>query len=174
MVTGDNHQLLIMRHAKSDWNADFDRDFDRPLVQRGSKEAHKIANWLKKQGLSPDLFLSSPALRARETALIVADGLGIDVDNIVWEKDIYDASVDDLLQVVKAHADDRYCILLIGHNPGVDNLLCYLSKDGPERTLSGKLMTTSALAILEFKGSPINTDKKSAILKNLLRPKDLK
>jgi len=143
-------------------------------VQRGIKEAHKIANWLKKQELYPDLFLASPALRAKETAMIVADGLGINSDNIVWKKNIYDASVDDLLQVVQNYADDRNCILMIGHNPGVDNLLCYLSKIDPERTISGKLMTTSALAILDFNDSPINSNKNSAMLDILLRPKDLK
>jgi phosphohistidine phosphatase len=162
-----------MRHAKSDWGTDFEQDFDRPLSDRGSRDADKMAGWLVKSGISPDIFVSSPAKRAEQTALIVAHGIGYRHENIVWDENIYDATLGELLKTIESHATDHYNMFLIGHCPGLDNLLSYLSINEPERTLSGKLMTTSSVAVLNYNTRLIDTEPHTANLDKLVRPKSL-
>ena len=172
-MTG-HHKLIIMRHAKSDWHTDADTDFDRPLAARGKKDAPRMAKWLRQQGLIPDLVISSPALRARETAIMVADKLGIEESCIQWFPEIYGASVDDLLQVVADIDKHANIILLIGHNPGLDELLVHLSADEAVTSDSGKLMTTAAVAVLDYGEEPVSTRPAEAHLEILMRPKELR
>jgi len=168
-----HHQLLLMRHAKSDWNAGSGTDFDRPLSKRGIREAGKIAKWLSEQGFVPDLFVCSPAKRTSDTAEIVAQQLGVKSDTIIRELELYEAVVEDILAVIARYSKNHRSILLIGHNPGLDNLLGYLASEAPPRTLSGKLMTTSAVALLDFGSRPVSTQPHSASLMQLVRPKEL-
>jgi phosphohistidine phosphatase len=167
------HQLIIMRHAKSDWGAEHECDFDRPLSVRGRKEAELMARWSSEQTFIPDIILSSPALRAKETTHIICNILGINLSTIIWEKEIYDASTGDLLKVIERNANDINTMLMIDHNPGMDTLLCFLSKNDPKLTASGKIMTTSALAILSYQKGLIKTEPQSATLKCLMRPKEI-
>lgn len=176
-MRNDQHkQLLLMRHAKSDWDAGVNRDFDRPLTTRGCHDAKKVSAWMCKQNIVPDLLVSSPAKRTQATALIVAQELGSSADNIIWEKKLFEASLNDLLLVLRRYTHTQGShrkILLIGHNPGLDALLCYLAREAPARTPSGKLMTTSALAILDYGSGTISGERHSATLLKLLRPKEL-
>jgi phosphohistidine phosphatase len=173
MSSDKNHKLIIMRHAKSDWSSDFETDFDRPLSARGERDAVKIGDWLAEQHLSLDRFISSPAKRAKQTALIVAGKYGKGADDIIWDDDIYDASLGQLLEVIVRHAKGHHCMILIGHNPGLDSLLCYLCADDAKTTPSGKLMTTSAVAMLDYNSGVILTEPGSARLDRLMRPKQL-
>lgn len=173
MVTANKHQLLIMRHAKSDWDSGMSNDFDRPLARRGLRDANRIGAWLAAREPGQVLIIASPAVRARETARIVAGKLGIKDDDMVWDRDIYEASVHDLLAVIERHAGEHTCVLLIGHNPGLDALVSFLADSEPPRTLSGKLMTTAAVAMLEFNDGKVGTERYSAHLSRLLRPKEL-
>ena len=173
MVSEKNHNLIIMRHAKSAWGTEYQRDFDRPLTERGESDADKMADWLAEQNLIPDIFISSPAIRAKQTALIMASRYGRGDKDIVWDKDVYNASLGKLLKVIEQQVNDHQCMILIGHNPGLDSLLCFLSADDPDRTLSGKLMTTSAIAILDYNNKPIDINPNTAGLHKLIRPKQL-
>lgn len=173
MGTVTDYHLLVMRHAKSDWDSDSETDFSRPLSRRGVKEAHITGKWLSAQGLAPDAVVSSPALRAKDTALIVCDELGLKRDKIDWVMGLYEASLDELLEVIEKYSPGRTCMLLIGHNPGLDSLVNHLSADAPGRTLTGKLMTTSAVAVFDYGSKPVSAGARSARLQKLMRPKEL-
>ena len=161
-----------MRHAKSDWDSSTRFDFDRPLSKRGNKDAPRMAGWLKNQGYLPDKIVSSPACRAKQTAYLIADELGIS-ESIVWDESIYEASMMELLTVISDYADSTQTLMLIGHNPGLDYLLQYLCLSSPNENNEGKLMTTAAIAILNYGDGPIITGQGSAELEVLMRPKEL-
>ncbi|MBI1732568.1 MAG: histidine phosphatase family protein [Gammaproteobacteria bacterium] len=165
--------LILMRHAKSDWPDEVRRDADRPLARRGERDAPRMGRWLRKNGLIPDKLISSPALRARATAEIVAEKLRIRKKRIVLDERIYEAGLRRLLEVVAGHGADSSTLLLIGHNPGLEELLLHLASDPVARNDRGKLMTTAAAAVLEFRGR-IGAERRSARLLHLVRPKDLK
>ena len=162
-----------MRHAKSDWSTDAATDFDRPLAKRGRKDAPRMGRWLHEHAPAPDKFISSPARRTSETAHYVAEAIGFPPQDILWEHRIYDGSLHDLLEVIHAHASVSNILLLIAHNPGLDALLEYLARERPELTESGKLMTTGAVAVLDFGVDPINIEQSGARLESLIRPKEL-
>jgi len=167
-----NHLLLIMRHAKSDRSDPAAADFDRTLTDRGKRDAKKMGAWLRKKKIIPGMILSSPAARAKRTTLIVCKETGYDPGEIRWDKRIYDASLEDLLKVVAGHAQESGCVLLIGHNPGLEELLDYLSGDQPEPNAAGKLLTTAAIAMLDYGQKGISTKKSMARLVCLVRPRD--
>jgi phosphohistidine phosphatase len=103
----------------------------------------------------------------------VAEHLKKNEHNIIWDDDIYEAALSDLIHVIDRHSAGQRRVLIVGHNPGLDNLLCYLSYNEPELTTSGKLLTTSAVAVLEFEGVQIDTTDHAAQLTVLMRPKQL-
>ena len=114
--------LTIIRHAKSSWEQEGLHDFERPLNERGRRDAPVMASRLKHAAALPDLLLSSPALRAITTARIFAQALGISPEAIQLQAKIYEASVSTLLQIVRG-LDDQYAhIALFGHNPGLSEL----------------------------------------------------
>ncbi|NNE38073.1 MAG: histidine phosphatase family protein [Gammaproteobacteria bacterium] len=173
MASGQNHQLLIMRHAKSDWDAQYGRDFDRPLSKRGLNNVQAMAGWLSNQGLAPDKVVSSPATRAKQTSSLLLKSMELDKKNISWDERIYEAGLGDLLKVIEDHCEGVQRLLLVGHNPGLDSLVQYLAMQQPQTTLTGKLMTTAAIAVLDYGEGNISTDDGSAALVELMRPKEL-
>ena len=167
-----NHLLLLMRHAKSDWSDHGAADFDRTLNDRGRKDAKKMGAWLRKKKIVPALIISSPAVRAERTALIVCRETDTDPAQIIRDRRIYEASLEELLKVVAEHAQDSGRTLLIGHNPGLETLLAHLSGDQPEPNHAGKVMTTAAIAVLDYGEKPVSIKKASARLLCLARPRD--
>lgn len=165
--------LILMRHAKSGWPEDGRRDFDRPLATRGAKDAPRMGKWLRKNGLVPDQVVSSPAARALDTAKYVAGKLHIPAKRILLEARIYEAGLRQLCEVVAAHGADSTMLLLVGHNPGLEELLLHLAAEPPARDVRGKLLTAGALAVLEFDGA-IGGKARSAHLRHMVRPRDLK
>ena len=95
-----------------------------------------------------------------------------DPAQIVRDRRIYEASLDELLKVVAEHAQDSGRTLLIGHNPGLETLLAHLSGDQPEPNHAGKVMTTAAIAVLDYGEKPVSIKKASARLLCLARPRD--
>jgi phosphohistidine phosphatase SixA len=95
-----SRELLLLRHAKSDWYSGAASEFERPLNDRGRKEAPRMGAWLLSQNLKPDYLVSSPATRARETILAVADQLGIGERHIQWDDRLYMADPDILLGIL--------------------------------------------------------------------------
>lgn len=167
------HQLLILRHAKSDWNTDAPTDFDRPLNKRGKKDAPRVGRWLKKQGLMPDRVISSPARRAKMTVKRVCREIGFDEQAIVWDERIYGARLITLLDVLRDTPETVKTLLLVGHNPGLEDLLQCLGGDGTGVPADGKLLPTAALAQLELPEGWQRLEPGKAHLLTIVRPKSL-
>lgn len=134
--------LLLLRHAKSDWGDSTIRDFDRPLADRGEQDAPRIGRALNKRGPLPDFILSSPAARAKATIEAVVAAAGIN-EPIHFEEKIYGAPSSELLALVRRLPAERSCALLVGHNPGFEDLSRRLSEFDSR-------MPTAALVCINF------------------------
>ena len=137
--------LYLMRHAKSSWSFDELRDNERPLNDRGREDAPRMGQALAKRDIHPDLLVSSPAVRAQTTAVLVARELDYDREHIQIEPAIYQADLDTLLEVIRALPDEADSVLLTGHNPTISDVANYL--------LSSPLseeMPTAAVVCLQF------------------------
>jgi phosphohistidine phosphatase len=119
-------QLLIIRHAKSDWNNPNLRDFDRPLNKRGEVNAPEMAQRLVKQNIIPQLIVSSPALRAITTARLFAENWKIKANEIKEEPSIYEAPFKSILKVINQLDNQNDIVAIFGHNPGLTDLVSYL------------------------------------------------
>ncbi|AYJ80069.1 phosphohistidine phosphatase [Aliarcobacter cryaerophilus ATCC 43158] len=118
-------ELILIRHSKSSWDNPFLEDFDRPLNKRGEKNAPFIAKILKQKGLTPDLIISSPSKRTKQTLDFFLKEFDFK-NEIIFEESIYEAPFENLLKVIK-NIDDRYkTIFLFGHNPGLNDLVAFL------------------------------------------------
>jgi phosphohistidine phosphatase len=137
--------LYLMRHAKSSWSFDELRDQERPLNDRGREDAPRMGQALVKRDIHPNLLVSSPAVRALSTAVLVARELGYERDHIQIEPAIYQADLDTLLSVVRALPDSAQSVLLTGHNPTITDVANYLSPS----PLHGE-MPTAAIMCLHF------------------------
>jgi phosphohistidine phosphatase len=134
--------LLLLRHAKSSWKDAALADGDRPLAKRGRKDAPRMGALLADQGLVPDRILTSTALRARETARLVAEAADYEGE-IEAHDDLYLASPAAYLEALRWLPDDLDCVLCVGHNPGLEDLVAALG-GSPQR------FPTAALAHLEL------------------------
>jgi phosphohistidine phosphatase len=168
-----SRELLLLRHAKSDWDSDAASDIDRPLAKRGRREAPRIGEWLYREGLVPSLIVSSPAERARETTLRVCKGLDYKKRDVHWDASVYDAGLDELLGVLSQYARAPASVLLVGHNPGLEDLLRYLADGEVEEPLNGKLLPTAALARLEMPDDWSSLDAGVAALVTIVRAKSM-
>ena len=165
------HELLLLRHAKSDWSVDGD-DFSRPLKKRGRRAAKQVGRWLCEHGLIPDVILSSPAIRALATAQRVCRQLDINNSAIVCDLRIYEATAQTLLAVLKTGCHGQR-MLLVGHNPGLEDLLLKLIPHSIPLSTNGKCLPTAALAQLAFEGEWTELAESSAKLITLIRPDSL-
>lgn len=165
-------ELSILRHAKSDWDKSCG-DFERPLNTRGRGDALKIGQWLLTQSYHPDAIYSSTARRAAETARAICAGIGVADELIHWDKRLYLATRDKLLEFMASHPDSQSRVLLIGHNPGLEDLLCYLAPDTDQYVQRDKLLTTASFARLSLSGSWGQLQRHSAKLEQFVRPRDL-
>jgi phosphohistidine phosphatase len=116
-------KLIIVRHAKSSWDNPLLSDFDRPLNKRGEKDAPRMAKRLKERKIVPDVIITSPAIRALTTCREFCKELHYPADRILQEKNLYHATEDQILSVlktVKDHPrDSEEVVVLFGHNPGL-------------------------------------------------------
>ncbi|MEA3639173.1 MAG: histidine phosphatase family protein [Lamprobacter sp.] len=167
-------ELLLLRHAKSDWDTDTGSDIERPLAKRGKRDAPRIGEWLYREGLVPSLILSSTAERARETTLRVCKGLDYKKRDIKWEPAIYEADLETLLRLLADYEHAPSTVLMVGHNPGLEDLLRYLAEDDLDERKDEKLLPTAALARLEMPDDWCSLEAGSAVLSRVIRPKALK
>jgi phosphohistidine phosphatase len=135
--------LLLLRHGKSDWR-EGEADFDRRLAKRGRQSAVLMAQFLEEHDLLPDVIVSSPAVRALTTAEIIQEEL--DDIELIEDERIYEASLEQLLEVVSGLSDEYATVLLVGHNPGFEELSDALSgrSDSVLKTCSMALLNTDA------------------------------
>lgn len=118
--------LFLLRHAKSSWKDTLIDDFERPLNKKGKRDAPQIAYRFSKRGFDVDLIISSSAKRTSDTAKIFADILRLKSET-VFKKELYEASYQEILEVIN-HINEKFGnVLIVCHNPGVTNLVNYLS-----------------------------------------------
>jgi phosphohistidine phosphatase len=157
--------LYILRHAKSSWNYANLSDFERPLNERGIKTAPFMGELMAKKNFQPDLILSSPAARAKQTALLVRKAGRMKAE-IKYDERIYEASPLRLMEIVSEIENETESVLLVGHNPGLEGLVKFLTGEFQS-------MPTAALAVVDLK----TEDWKSVhpdccALRALIRPKE--
>ena len=121
--------LFLVRHAKSSWDDTALPDKDRPLNDRGKRDAPKMGERLAKRDVKPDLILSSPAVRALKTAEIIAKKLDYKRKDIVVDDRLYAVEADDLLDVIHKLGDKLERVMLFGHNPELTELAHRLSSE---------------------------------------------
>lgn len=165
-------ELLLLRHGKSDWNVAVD-DYHRPLKQRGRKGARRIGAWLLRQRLLPDHIVSSPATRALTTARKSATAMGIADTLVHQDKRLYEACLEDLLEVLGNCPNTAQRVMLVGHNPGLEELLIYLARTPLPVQQDGKLLPTATLARLEMPDDWKKLPAGCARLLTLQRARDL-
>lgn len=140
------HTVYLLRHAKSDWSDQMLPDHARPLASRGRRDAKRIAKHLRGCGIEPTLVLCSSAERTRETLELVRPALGAALTEI--EDRLYAASSDQLLERLRALPEESSSVLLIGHNPGLQQVALVLAKPNRKRGRLEAKFPTGALATL--------------------------
>ena len=169
MNTGQR-RLQLLRHAKSDWSATYGSDLTRPLSARGRRAARAMARWMRDNQVTQDVVYTSPSTRTRQTLELMAKEIRFKAIEIVDE--LYHADLDTFLEVLSQIPKEHSQVMLVGHNPGIEDLLLYLSDADPETT-SGKLFPTAAFAEIRL---PAQWDALSAgagHLHILIRPGEL-
>lgn len=158
--------LLLLRHAKSSWDDPSLRDFDRPLNKRGVKAASMIGEFMLKRKMRPGLVISSPAKRARKTAALVIESAQLETKPRLDER-IYEASGLQLLEVVSRIEDAADDCMLVGHNPGLEELLLALT--GEVRRMPTAALARVALDIERWR----DAQETGGQLEWLVKPKEL-
>ncbi|WP_415954084.1 SixA phosphatase family protein [Streptomyces sp. KLOTTS4A1] len=146
-------RLVLLRHAKADWPQI--SDHERPLAERGRKDAPAVGRRLAESGIAFDLALCSTAARTRETWKLAVGELP-QRPKTTYEERVYDASPGELIAVLNETPDDVADLLLIGHNPGMQALAEILAGSADDEVLARlnrRGFPTSAMAMLSFKGS---------------------
>ncbi len=147
--------LLLLRHAKSSWDNPALADYDRPLAKRGKKSAPLMGAEIATLGLGPDLILCSTAARAKETLALILPALGAPAADVVYDDAIYmatPATLLTLLHALPAGAVAPRRVMVVGHNPGLEELAELLVGGGEEdaQELLAEKFPTCALAVLTF------------------------
>lgn len=167
--------LLLLRHAKSDWGDPALGDFDRPLNRRGREAAPRMGREIAARGWTPDRALVSPAARARQTWDLAAGQLPHAVET-AFDCRLYLAALETLLAALRSLEGEPETVILVGHNPGMEELAGSLAGPGSDRAalkrLRGKF-PTAALARFEFAGGWAALAPGAARLTDFLPVKDL-
>ncbi len=137
--------IYLVRHAKSDWGYDGLKDIDRPLNERGYQSVYFLPKEFLKKAKTPDLIVSSSAIRAMSTALIFARSLNYPENKIVINPNIYEAHELTLREIIENLSDEYSSVMLFGHNPGFTNAINTLSDSFIDN------LPTCGLVSIEFK-----------------------
>ncbi|MDO8680471.1 MAG: histidine phosphatase family protein [Acidobacteriota bacterium] len=159
--------LLILRHAKSSWSDSALDDHDRPLNDRGERDAPRMGELLRQQRLTPDLIISSDAVRARMTAEAVAKAAGY-AGEIRLEPLLYGAAPDDIVVVLRTAEPNAEIVMVVGHNPGLEALVGQLTGERHD-------LPTAALAQIDLpidRWRDLNGSTRGTLV-DLWRPKEL-
>jgi len=165
-------ELLIFRHGKAVSKTEAD-DLSRPITDKGKRGAQRMGAWLWQKKIKPDYIISSPAERAHVSAQKLCKAMGGDASSIVTDKRLYKAGIKSLLDVLADCPKKRQRVLLVGHNPGLAELLLYLLGGHVPTPDDGKLLPAGTVARLVMPGNWKKLEFDSAQLKSLTRPDDL-
>jgi phosphohistidine phosphatase len=159
--------LLLLRHAKSSWKNMYLADHDRPLSKRGKRDAPRMARFLRERDLVPDLIVTSTAKRALTTAEAIAQFSGYEEELLVTRR-LYHAWTETYIEVIRELPDHHQRIMLVGHNPGMEELV---------EVLTGlqERMPTAALAQIELpvnQWSEVNEESIGQLI-DVWRPKEI-
>jgi phosphohistidine phosphatase len=159
--------LLILRHAKSDWNNSRMSDYERPLNARGKIDAPNMGQVLRDEELVPELIITSSAERARTTAELAAISCGYEND-IVYTRELYHAAPDAYLETLRELGQENERVMVVGHNPGIEYLVELLTEER-------EVMPTAALAQVELPIAQWADLDEEVVgkLVNVWRPKEL-
>jgi phosphohistidine phosphatase len=166
--------LTLLRHAKSGWDDPVQRDFDRPLNQKGKRAARTMGEHCRREGLAWDHVVSSPAVRCVETLDAFWEGYGKTLKP-VWDRRVYLASCVHLLDVLNETPAEARNLLLCGHNPGMEDLALMLTPDDGDaiRDSVEDKFPTGSIAVLAFEGEWGDLAARGARLEKFVRPRDL-
>lgn len=168
--------IYLARHAKSSWSSSAQTDYDRPLSERGLIDVANMGAELNKLNWKPELVISSPALRAKKTCRILCESMGYSLDQISWDKNIYAAYMVTLLHILSRQSEFTKSVMVVGHNPSMEDLLLHLCGEGlwkKHAQKNGKLFTTGNIAKVVFEGSWKSLPMGNANLIQILRPKEV-
>lgn len=169
-------KLGLWRHAKSDWHDRALRDFDRPLNKRGLKGAAIMGKHIVKHGVYWERIIASPAVRVTQTIELGAEAARI-APQARWDRRIYLASSATLLDLLREQEGDPATILMVGHNPGLEDLIFDLVPDdgsSPLRDTVEEKFPTATFAVLEMDiENWSELQEGTARLVHLMRPRDL-
>lgn len=166
-------RLVLMRHAKSDWFAGSGDDFSRPLSDRGLRDARAMGRWLVETSYLPGVILCSPARRTRQTLELMAEDTGLDLlARTTFVDELYHAGAATLRALLKRQGERRE-VMLIGHNPGLEELLAWLL--GEQRAIAhwSKSFPTAAAYVLDLPDGWSELRAGGALLVAHQRPKAL-
>jgi phosphohistidine phosphatase len=169
------HRIHLLRHAKSSWDDPALADHERPLAKRGRKAAALLGEHLRDAGVAPDLVLCSSAARAVETLEGIRSGLAPDT-RVEVEAGLYGAGVQALLRRLRALPEDVGSVMLIGHNPAIEELATELAGPGSDADAGDRMRVkypTGGLATLVFDGPWGDLDWEVATLDAFVVPKQL-
>ncbi len=169
-------RLLLLRHAKSDWDEPDLDDIDRPLNARGQAAALTMARYLVDNGLLPNLILCSTSQRTRETLARLLPSLTGET-SIQVMPELYDQSEDDYLGLIRKHGGIAPNLMLIGHNPATELTADSLSGTGDADMIAdfNEKYPTAALAVIDFDITEwAELDPKTGHLERFVKPRDLK
>ncbi len=166
-----NLYLYIMRHAKSDWSGPQISDFERPINKRGTRNAIRVGQWMNENNHIPQKIISSPALRAKETIELVTEQISkFNLEDLTYEDELYLAGFTQLIEFINTFKDKVQSLMLVGHNPGIENLVNYLcDKSGDKETI----VTTANLFIFKFSSDSFNTAVDIIELVEAIKPREL-
>lgn len=160
--------IYLVRHAKSSWTSTSIDDHDRPLLEIGKKRTKKIIDYLIKKKVSPDLLITSSALRCRETAGYIARGLNYPISEIQVNKEIYQANVVSLFNIFFDLSDQYKSIIIVGHDPSLTNFINQFTSSPID------YLPTSGVVCIEFETDKWDFIHNSAYeIKYMVFPKQL-
>jgi phosphohistidine phosphatase len=168
-----SRELLILRHGKSDWGGDAVDDFDRPLARRGRKAVKCMASWLRRQDLLPQHILSSTAERARQTTLRLCRYADIPESRVEWYDAIYAADLEALLEVLVNAPQRHGRTMIVGHNPGLEELVAYLAGEPMVAPAGSPALPTAGLVCLSMPGEWQRLQSGCAQVLSVNRPREL-
>ncbi len=161
-------RLIVVRHAKSAWDTEAPNDHERPLNKRGRRDAPRVGRAIAKEGWAPDHVLSSDAMRTRETWRRMKRSFDKKKVEVAFTSELYHAGLEAIAELVKGVGDKAKTVMVIGHNPGLEEALSELV--GSEVTLT---TCNAALLSVEAKTWAEAFTRKKWKLELVVRPKDL-